>query len=222
MTIARITTQPLDRRRLLGAAGAAVAAGIVRPAPERAATHATQTGADDQTGPERLAALLAVLPEDVASDFVVSWADLERQLDAAGLATPDAPDDLDSAFIQATQSLALSSKMFQHANRPEYEETFGFAPVRVTQSLTAGDPGSELTLVRGPFRERDLVRAWERSDYTPVETPDGTVWSWADGPEVDLSSLVSRFGLGALNNAAILPDDTVVFAPTVDLVAATL
>jgi hypothetical protein len=67
-----------------------------------------------------------------------------------------------------------------------------------------------------------LRRAWEQSGYEPVETDDGTVWSWADGPEIDPSSPVSRFGVGALNNAAILPDGTVVFAPTVDLVAATL
>lgn len=222
MTTGVFTAGPLNRRRLLGVASGAIALGAVRPSRAQEATPATPESADvDQVGPARLASLLALVPADVSGDVLFTWADLETQLDAAGLRPLGSANDLDGAFIQATQSLALGH-VFRYAALPEYEATFGFAPVRVDQTMSAGEPGNSLTLLQGRFSERALRRAWEQSGYRPVDTDDGTVWSWADGPEVDPSSPVGQFGVGALNNAAILPDDTVVFAPTVALVAATL
>ena len=220
MTPRRLHARSVDRRRILSIAGGLLAAGGL-PLRGLRAQEGTPTDADGAVGPARLAALLRVLPEDLSSDIVFTWADLATQLAVAGLRPLDSADNLDSAFIQATQTLALGD-ILRYATLPEYEETFGFAPIRVEQMLSGGDVGNGITLVRGRFSERDLLDAWERSGYTPVDTDNGTVWSWADGPEFDASSPVSRFGAGALNNAAVLPDGTVAFAPTVALVAATL
>jgi hypothetical protein len=219
-----VRVRDIDRRRLLGTAGGLIVAGAGQSLfrlQAQEATPATPSSADVEVGPDRLASLLRLLPADLSGDILFTWADLATQLDAAGLPPLDSADDLDGAFIQATQSLPLGD-VLRYAALPEYEDTFGFAPVRVDQTLTAGDPGNGLTLLQGRFSERALLRAWERSGYAPVETDDGTVWSFADGAEFDASSPVGRLGVGALNNAAILPDDTVVFAPTVELVATTL
>jgi len=219
MTPRRLHAHSVDRRRILSIAGGLLAAGGL-PARWLRAQEGTPADADGALGPARLAALLRVLPEDLSGDILFTWADLATQFDVVGLRRPDSPDDVDSAFIQATQTLELGD-ILRYATLPEYEETFGFAPIRVEQMLSDGDVGNGITLLRGRFSERDLIDAWERSGYTPVDTANGTVWSWADGAEFDASSPVSRFGAGALNYAAVLLDGTVAFAPTVALVAAT-
>ena len=129
----------LDRRQLLAVTGGAIAAGAMLPSRAQQATPATPAGADVTVGPDRLASLLALAPEDVSGNTVFTWTDLETQLEVAGLSLLDSAADLDGAFIQATQSLALGD-LFRYATVPEYEETFGFAPVRIEQMLQAGDP----------------------------------------------------------------------------------
>lgn len=220
MTPLRLPAHSVDRRRILSVAGGLLAAGGL-PLHWLHAQEATPTDADVQVGPDRLAAILRLLPEDLPGDILFTWADLATQLAAVGVPPLDSAADLDGAFIQATQPLALGD-VIRYAALPEYEETFGFAPVRVEQMLSGGDVGNGITLLEGRFSADALRGAWERSGYEQVDTDDGPVWSWADGAEFDASSPVSRLGVGALNNATIVPDGTVVFAPTVALVAATL
>lgn len=222
MTTSVLSWGSATRRRMMQWSAAAFAGVVTRPAPGVAAQEATPASDDQAASAERLAEMLRLVPDAVQGAPLFSWADLATQLAVAGLPAPDSAEDLGGEFIQVTQALALPSDIFQHASSPDYEDTFGFAPVQIEQALEAGQSPERLKLLRGRFSARTLTRAWERSGYEPFERAVGTIWSFADGPEFDPSSLVSLFGAGAMNNAAILDDGTVVFAPTIVLVESVL
>lgn len=170
------------------------------------------------SGPTRLGALLQSAPAHLLSPAGVVWADLAAALRLAKLAPfSSATPKPDQAHQQALRNLDLPVGLFDYALEPDYAPTFGFSPFQMEQALTIGQSSdTRLTFVRGPWNASALIRAWTASKYKAVRTAAGTVWSWADGPELDLSDPVSEYGLGAMNNAAILPDGTLVFGMSVD------
>lgn len=216
-------TQRANRRQFLGAAlgaglvltGGRAMAAQATPAASPAASPVAGTGG----GPANLLTLLNRAPAASLSATGVSWTDLAAALALANLpAIPPPPAKLDKLHLQLLQNVVLPAPMASYAMMPEFATTFGFAPYQMEQSLQVGDPPNVITLLRGPWSSDDLTSAWQVSGYKEVKGAGGTIWSWADGPKLDLSSAVSQFGMGSMNNAAILADGTIVFAPSIKLV----
>lgn len=219
-----------DRRRVLGAAfGAGLALTGSRLATAQGTPAATPAASPVAgaiaLGPARLMAMLTATPAHALTATGVIWADLASAWKLAGV-KPLRPGDtkVGADRIRVLQSLATPAHTFEYALLPEYRKTFGFSPFEIEQGLQVGDPPNIITLLRGSWQRAALVNAWTASKYQETSTPAGTVWSWADGPKLDVKDPVSRFGLGGMNNAAFLPDGTVVFASaikTVELVLRT-
>lgn len=217
----------IDRRQLLGAAvGASVAmtgSRLVAAQATPAASPAASPVAGVAAGPARLVTMLAATPASALSPTGVIWADVASAWKLAGL-EPLRPGDtkIGADRILVLQSLAPPAHTFEYALVPDYAKTFGFSPFQIDQGLQVGDPPDTITLLRGSWTPEDLIAAWKASRYQEVTTPAGTVWSWADGPKMDPASPVSRYGLGALNNSAFLPDGTVAFASSIKTVTQVL
>ena len=217
-----------NRRQVLGATlgasmtllGSRFAAAQATPAASPVASPVSAAAG----GPARLLAMLQGAPAHLMSPTGVVWADLASALRIARLApfTAATPKP-DRAHQRALANLDLGPGLFDWALEPDFAPTFGFSPFQMEQALELGTPpDSLLTCVRGPWNAQALIRAWTASKYAPVKTSAGTVWSWADGPKLDVNDPVSRYGLGKMNNATILPDGTIVFGLTVALMTLAL
>jgi hypothetical protein len=215
-------TRSLNRRRLFGAA---LGAGVVITGARQVSAQATPAAspaaspvAGSAAGPARMLAMLEKAPASSFTQTGVSWADLASAQALAGLEPlPSQPKKIDPAHLQIQQNLALP-QMMNYAMMPEFPKTFGFAPFTLEQSLYLGDPPKMITLLRGPWNPDDLTRAWQASGFRKKTSDAGTFWSWAEEPELDMKSAVTRIGLGSMNNAAVLDDGTVVFAGYADLI----
>jgi hypothetical protein len=215
------TTVPtrVTRRRLLsGTVGvfAGVAGG--RMAMAQNGTPVSESTANLSGGPERIASLLQLIPAtygDVVAQqpLFCYYADVQRQLEATGV-EPYQPgsDSLPEGFIDATGVLALAAQAYNYGLVPEFVETFGFSPLQAEESMLIGAPPHDLTIFRGGLDLEALTTAWQASGYARETVASGAeVWTAGKEGELDLTTLVSKYGLGALNNAAIIGDDTVVF-----------
>lgn len=205
-------------RRLFLAGSAAFASAIALGSPASAQTPGASPVAspvsNHPTG--KLASLLALIPSNqavkaAASGVLFYYADLETQLKSLGIAQDG---ELKSGnLVAATTPLALASQAFSYALVPEFVDTFGFSALNVHRSLFAGAPPDEVSIFQGGLDPDKLIAAWKGSGYKPKTTDQGVeFWTVGENGELDLSSPVSRFGVGALNNALLLDDDTLVFA----------
>lgn len=217
-----------DRRRFAGAAlgaGLALTGGrfVAAQSTPAASPAASPVSITVGNGPARLVSMLAATPAHALSQTGVTWADVGSAWKLAGL-DPLRPGStkIDSAHLRVLQSLAVPSHTFEYAMVPDYATTFGFNAFAIEQGLQIGDPPDVITLLRGAWKRTDLIRAWRASKYQEKKTAAGTVWSWADGPRLDVKDPVSRYGLGGMNNAAFLPDGTVVFASSIATVTLAL
>lgn len=207
----------LNRRQLLAGSAAlasTIALGSSAIAQTPGATPAASPVSNHPAG--KLNSLLALIPavqaaKAAASGALFYYADLETQLKALGIAQ-------DGTFktgnlVAATAPLALASQTFSYALVPEFVDTFGFNPLNTHRSLFAGAPPEDISIFQGGLDRDKLVAAWKASGYKPKKTALGTeFWTVGENGELDLSSPISRFGVGALNNAVLLDDDTLVFA----------
>lgn len=217
-------THRANRRQVLGATlgasttliGGRFASAQATPAASPVASPVSATAGGGR-GPARLLAMLQGAPTHFLSPTGAVWADLASALRIARLTpfTTTTPKP-DRAHQRALANLDLGPGLFDWALEPDFAPTFGFSPFQMEQALELGTPpDSLLTFVHGPWNAQELIRAWTASKYKEVKTSAGTVWSWADGPKIDVNDPVSRYGLGKMNNATILPDGTIVFGPSV-------
>lgn len=218
----------MDRRHMLSVtlgAGLTLTGGrlVAAQATPAASPVASPVAGAAGSGPARLLAMLGVAPAHALSTSGAIWADLASALQIAKLAPfGAATTTVDRAHQEALRNLALPQGPFDYALVPDYARTFGFSPFQMEQALQLGDPPNTITFLRGPWNASALTRAWVANAYKEIKSEAGTVWSWADGPKINLQSPVSRFGLGKMNNASILPDGTVVFAGSIALVTQVL
>lgn len=223
--IRRRTTASLDRRRLLmGSLAAAIAggslvghrAGISAQTPDASPAATPAATPIATTSSSAIADLLRVIPLDAAqqaaeSGILFYYADVAQQLDAFGIDRA-APRDADN-LVDATIALAVASQAFQYALADGFEETFGFQPLSVGQTVYFGTPPHDASVFRGGIDIATVTAALEASGYEHKTFRNGgEYWTLSEDGEVDLTSPVMRFGVGALNNAGFLDDDTVVFS----------
>jgi len=230
----------LSRRRVLAAGagalvGSAAQVGALQaqsdapPSPgHNPFSHAVATPDSTVAGPESLVALLSYVPQamlDRLDGSGVHWyyADLAQQFDAVGVTrTGEGPDGKNEAWLPALMTLATASNAFQVARLPEFTDAVGFKPLAVDQTLLVGDPPAQLTLFRGGFDAARLEAAWEGAGYTFMSTPDGTsFWSIGTEGEVEIDHPVQRLVFANFNNLTLV-GDTLLCAPTRELLEAAL
>ncbi|HWV36339.1 MAG TPA: hypothetical protein VNZ55_11950 [Thermomicrobiales bacterium] len=202
----------LSRRQLL-IGSAALTGGLALGGPVSAQTPmATPVGAR-ASGP--LGDLLALIPAAQATKaagagVLFFYADLETQL--AHLGIPQDGADPSTEMLEALRPLATASQAFSYALAPEFAETFGFNTLNTHRTLYAGAPPDDLTFFKGGFDPETVGAALEASGFERKSAGSGIdFWTVGEEGELDLSSPVSRFGVGAMNNAVILNDDVLVF-----------
>jgi hypothetical protein len=226
------TTVPLNftRRRLLTGsigvfAGVAAARGVLAQD-----DPATPEGVlIPEGGPERLHSLLQMIPasfgpqaEEAGVTFY--YADIRRQLESTGVPAYDpATGEMPEGYVDATTVLAIAAQAFQYGAEPAFVDTFGFSPLQAEESLSIGAPPNDLTIFRGGLPIDELPAIWEASGYARETGSSGTeIWTAGREGELDLTTSISQYGLGGLNNVAIF-GDTLVFSryfDDIDTVAA--
>jgi hypothetical protein len=222
----RSTTQ-LTRRALLAGAGASALAvrgtSAQEGTPERPQPVPPQPSPAAGTGTNaNFVEMLALAPDVMAQPEppmqIAQFGDVAAQLAALGREQPTS--GIDPAFegwIAATQAVPMPRPLAQYAMVPEFEEFLGFTFFQIDQGLQVGEPPELMTFLRGRFDEDAMRAAWMNAGYQTLDEGGVEVFSLAEGPEFDPDNPLQRMFLANVNNATILPDGTVAFAPTLEL-----
>lgn len=222
----------VSRRRFNQAALAAALSGGVVPllaggsagAQEISGSPAASAGAGVD-GNAALVDLLAMAPDLLADPdwmsrgLLASFADFAVRLGALELAAPDSMDDAreDFPWREVTLPLAVPGTPFDHGFHEEFRDLFGWDVIEVDQTLELGQPPSVAMMLRGRFDPSAIQQAWTDQGYEMLDVQGQEVASLSAEGEVDLSSDIGRIALARMNNAAILPDGTLVYTPTLAL-----
>ena len=165
---------------------------------------------------ERIGLLLRFVPEGVLDiSLDVLWADVERQFSHLSI---DPAEDEDSARELLIQSqFGNLPPLLQTAGR--IEQQLGFSELNVLQALTVGIPPGTIQLAALNRAVADLPEIWEAAGYERREGEHGAFWTLGEDGEVSLVHPVQKVAVARLNNIAIVDDQTLVFAPTAELLA---
>lgn len=160
---------------------------------------------------DRIGPLLAMAPMmEMSGETPIPfyYADLERQMVAAGVDLPDpnvAFDSLPVGYVEASLALPLAAQAFQVGLTPEWFETFGFNPFGVSQAITLHGPPDVVTIFAGEFDVDRIETVLDASGFQRLEQEIGGSY-WTVGDELDLQSPVGQLGVGTMNHAAVYED----------------
>jgi hypothetical protein len=168
-----------------------------------------------------LASLLQLAPDPLAvpepPTQVFSYADLAAQSAVAGLPTPSGVDDPNFVpWSWALLPLLLPDDLVNYALVADWRALVGFDLTDLDQSLEVGEPPSRLRFLRGRFDEAAIRRAWSDQGYRILDVDGITVASLHEDASFDLDTDLGRYAFAHFNNAAILPDGTLAYSPTLD------
>jgi hypothetical protein len=141
------------------------------------------------------------------------YADVAGQLAAVGLSAPTDPESEAALLWQrVTLGLILPTDIFSSLSLIDWEETFGWSPYQIDQSLWFGDPPEVVNLLRGRFDAAAIEAALLKLDYRPHALPGAAIAYSIEHKELDLDDPVERIlSLSSLRTLAILPDGTFVW-----------
>ena len=208
----------LTRRLLvLGAAGMAATASF----DGSLAAQGTPSGSDAVPAAnalDRLTSLLRMVPIGTMGgpdpdQWLFSWVDLESHFGAIGVSDWRAPD---VKITEITMPITITDNLIQFALDEDAEQTFGFSALDASQILVAGNPPETVSYYTGLPVDR-LPAVWEAAGYQRMNGEYGEYWTAGQEGEIDLTTTISRVGVGNLNNVAILEGDVVVFTRTARL-----
>ena len=175
--------------------------------------------------------LLAMTPDPAAFaadpfPILYSAANPALQLQTLGLSDLDSVESPDfKTWIAANFSLAFPEVIANKAILPEFVDFLGWNMAQVDQAVESLHLPEGLMLVRGRFDRQAVADAWDRNGYQRVEVGGLEVAQLSADAGFDLSSEISRFALGKINNAAWLDERTLVYATSqavMEAVAATV
>lgn len=168
-----------------------------------------------------LAHVPATLPElDDPDQAIIAYADIAAQLDAFDLEPPDSMTD--EGFVEwaaTTTGLPFPSPAAQYQRF--FREDYGFDLLQTDQTLSISLPPFELSLYRGRFDEREIVRTLRDLGYRPVGADERPILSIRGDYEQDISA-PTAYKFSAMNYATILDDGTLAFASAQDALEAVL
>lgn len=148
----------------------------------------------------------------------VLFADIAAQLAAAGLTPPDSIEDNEAlgAWIQAISPLGLASPFGTRALQLN-RSLLGFDATDVDQTIELGEPPEMVTLLRGRFDHDAIAAGWKSQGYAMLDLDGIAVASLAEDASIDLDKEINQLALARMNNAALLPDGTLVYTTTLPL-----
>jgi hypothetical protein len=194
-----------------------VLAGAVAPVAGRA-QEATPVAA----APGSLAAMFRLAPDVVSGAEqppmqIARYADLAAQTAVAGLPLPTRTDDPNfRPWRFALSALGVPDKLFFNATQADWHALLGFDVWQIDQSLQIGELPAILTFLRGRFDEAAIRAAWSSQGYRMLDVDGVAVASLHEDASFELRTDLGRYAFGQFNNAAILPDGTLVYAATLD------
>jgi hypothetical protein len=162
---------------------------------------------------------LAVLGEETPP-ILATFADIVAQLAVTGAERPDSvegDDDALDAWQKSLSPLAIPSELQFGAYTFLTRAMIGFDMTDVDAVLDAGESPAKLLVLRGRFDTDRLRETWLTAGYRETVLGGATVYSLHAEGEIDVSSEVGKVVLARLNNAALLPDGTLLYAPTLAL-----
>lgn len=198
-----------------------VLVGAAVPASARA-QEATPTAAASGS----LAAMLRLVPDVVSGAAqppvqIASYADLAAQTAATGVPLPTSKDDPNFApWAFALSPLMVPDPLFTNAMVADWHTLLGIDLWQIDQALQVGEPPSTLTFLRGRFDATAIRAAWASQGYKMLQVDGIAVASLHEDASFDLSTDLGRLAFTHFNNAAILPDGTLAYAPTLDAMRA--
>jgi hypothetical protein len=210
-----------------------LAAALLGPAlPVRA-----QQATPGPSHPGSLAALLQLVPDVPAGMSgdpfpLAAYGDLAAQAAVAGLPLPTSVDDPSLIPWRFALSPVIAPyPLVAYPQEVDWRSLLGVAPWEIDQALQTGEELMVLTVLRGRFDPALVRAAWARQAYTMLTVDGVAVASLHEeaNPGIDLGPLDRSLGRDVsarFNNAALLPDGTLAYAPTLDgmraLIAAAL
>lgn len=150
--------------------------------------------------------------------MIATFADLERQAIATGVARPprNASEDEIMVWLNAMYALALPGDYGPFALMPEARAYSGFGIEEVFQAAEIGDPPNMVAIYQGAFDRESVLAAWSDAGYREIESGDVAIWSISEDASFDASNPVQRIFVSRHNNAAMIGDDLILFAGTLD------
>lgn len=148
---------------------------------------------------------------------LATYADLAAQSAATGMAVPSSAQDPNFVpWAYALMPLLLPSNLFQYALVADWPTLLGFDLTQIDQAMEIGEPPLVITLLRGRFDEQKLRAAWANQGGQVINVNGIEVASMREDFAFDITSDIGRYAFSRFNNAAILPDGTVAFSPSLD------
>ena len=149
----------------------------------------------------------------------ITYANIAAQLEAVEVAAPGSMDDeAFSEWVAATVGLPVPSHAAQYLQ--SWREDYGFDLLQADQTLQISLPPFDLSLFRGRFDEREIVRALRELGYKPVGN-DRPILAIRGDFEQDITAQTD-YKLAAMNYATILDDGTLAFASAQDILESVL
>jgi hypothetical protein len=100
---------------------------------------------------------------------------------------------------------------------PEFRELLGWDITELDQALEVGEPPSIVIMLRGRFDQGALEATWASQGYELVDVEGQQVGSRSAEADIDFNDELNWRFLARANNVALLPDGTLVYAPTLEL-----
>ncbi|HKG26528.1 MAG TPA: hypothetical protein VKB09_12830 [Thermomicrobiales bacterium] len=169
-----------------------------------------------------LAELLQLAPDVMSGTEeppvqIATYADLAAQTAVSGLPLPTSVEDENFVpWAFALIALVSPSNLFSYALLADWHSLLGFDLWEIEQSMEVGEPPMVYTLFRGRFDEAAIRAAWANQGYRMLDVDGIEVASLHEDASFDITSDLGRFTFARFNNAAILPDGTLVYSPTLD------
>jgi hypothetical protein len=178
--------------------------------------------------PGSLAAMLQLAPDpgvkadDQAFEPVI-YADVAAQSAVAGIPLPTSREDPNLIrWANAMSPLFMPDPFLAYVLGVDWRALLGFDVWEIDQALQAGNPPQSFTLLRGRFDETAIARAWSAQGYAMFDIDGFAVASFNVEQRYNPGSDFGLYTMGRFNNATILPDGTLAYAPTMDEMRALL
>lgn len=212
----------VTRRSLLGSA-----LGLSTLALSPALRLGAQSPAAGVTVDPDLASYLALAPASVASleqAAPFTYGNAKLQADTLGFALPFDLTDADAlqAWMNGTYTLALPSTFRNYALMDGFADLTGFDIGQVFSGAEIGEPPDIITAIRGSFDIRHIQATQLSLGYQQVDIDGQTVYSLSAEADFSPDNPIQRWALARLNNSAVLPDGTLLYTSTLELMRTAL
>ncbi|MGH2548083.1 MAG: hypothetical protein ACRDHN_01755 [Thermomicrobiales bacterium] len=151
--------------------------------------------------------------------IIAMYADLDLATAGVGIERPPVgASDSDISYWSRMLTGVAFPQSFAYLLTPEWKQYTGCDIAQISQTIEIGEPPDMVSLLAGAFDRETAITAWSDGGYAKIED-DGeiAIYSIAEDAEISLTNPIQKTFLARRNNAAIIGDELIVFASTLDL-----